>query len=883
MIRRTAAAALGLLLVLAGPGVSALAQEPTEEDRDLAALSVVRAPDAAEDSTIEPSEEPNDTAAAHEAEESLLGTDTGTGMTAPQGPNPGPSAAPPTEMAHLSRTAPLGAMAAVPPASGVCMPLTDTEMFRLLPMPDRYSRTDLHIDTIAKGVLGNDAFEHNMFTYRGEELARHSGIRIELVSGPAHALSFSIEADGRFSYLPMSGYYGADRFEYRLRYTPFASSESFWCSEPVTVTIEDDGHLPQDDSYSVQKDAVLDTNTVVVVCSGFYCGVLRNDRNLPKYPAPLATVASATAGGVTRTVAEFAGGSELRLTRGTLQSLRENGHFRYVPDAGASGTDGFTYTIAGSNRTAAVSITVEGSQPPGPVGTPVGEILQGVEGETLTIAPSRLLKNDPGAQYITHVNGGQPFLLRTHHGTLELEWRSVQENQWYIPALWDLKYTPDPIPGTTGSLDSFFYWVRGSPEPAFVGIAIKNVQRPPVGHDDTAKVYQGQTLTLDVIANDTDPDGDIDRSTARLAPCSETCPGTWSMADGVLSYQPDPSFSGTVTRKYTVQDRVDEGDEGEIGSTEATIRVTVLPAPAVDDRFETDEDTVLTGDVAANDAREAFAGIEGARVEVTDRPTHGELTLSGDQGAFGYMPEPNFFGTDSFRYRWVDGATGKLLSEAAVSVTVHSVNDPPKLSVLDFCLEEDECPDGEVRDVTVGQPVTVSGSLSDPDGDRGVLTIDWHDGTVSDYPYACDAHGCAVEGASSPGGAANGFSATHVYTSVGSDPLRPIQISAADMHGASVKVSTAARVLSVPDPVGPIDPVDQTGPVDPVNPDKLPTQQGPGGPSPTSLVKQTAEGTLARTGDSRTGGAVAALVSLSALAILFGAALWCRSTRRQRV
>ena len=55
-------------------------------------------------------------------------------------------------------------------------------------------------------------------------------------------------------------------------------------------------------------------------------------------------------------------------------------------------------------------------------------------------------------------------------------------------------------------------------------------------------------------------------------------------------------------------------------------------------------------------------------------PTHGTLAFDTD-GSFGYQPDPDWFGQDSFTYR--AEATDGTSSAATVTITVTAVNDPP--------------------------------------------------------------------------------------------------------------------------------------------------------------------------------------------------------------
>ena len=63
---------------------------------------------------------------------------------------------------------------------------------------------DSALSVPSPGVLGNDTG------------ASASSATVTLVSGPSHALSFTLNADGSFSYIPAQDFNGADSFTYRF-------------------------------------------------------------------------------------------------------------------------------------------------------------------------------------------------------------------------------------------------------------------------------------------------------------------------------------------------------------------------------------------------------------------------------------------------------------------------------------------------------------------------------------------------------------------------------------------------------------------------------------------------------------------------------------------
>lgn len=115
-----------------------------------------------------------------------------------------------------------------------------------------------------------------------------------------------------------------------------------------------------------------------------------------------------------------------------------------------------------------------------------------------------------------------------------------------------------------------------------------------------------------------------------------------------------------------------------LGGTDAEGRVTgvveVLAADAgptaADDVGTTDEDVPVTLNVLQNDA----AGTGRLSIQSFTQPSDGTVTL--DDGTLTYRPRADFFGTDGFAYTIVDEA--QRTAQAAVTVTVRPVNDPPR-------------------------------------------------------------------------------------------------------------------------------------------------------------------------------------------------------------
>ena len=92
----------------------------------------------------------------------------------------------------------------------------------------------------------------------------------------------------------------------------------------------------------------------------------------------------------------------------------------------------------------------------------------------------------------------------------------------------------------------------------------KNVAPQAVA--DSLTTAEDTASTIDLLANDTDPDGDP----ISLVGTSGGAHGSVSCAGGLCTYTPAPNFNGSDSFTYTIAD-------GRGGSSSATVNVTVIP------------------------------------------------------------------------------------------------------------------------------------------------------------------------------------------------------------------------------------------------------------------------------------------------------------------
>ena len=236
------------------------------------------------------------------------------------------------------------------------------------------------------------------------------------------------------------------------------------------------------------------------------------------------------------------------------------------------------------------------------------------------------------------------------------------------------------------------------PVRAQVLVRVVDAPESPAAVDDRAETPEDVPAVIDVLANDTDPDGDK----LRVASVSAPEHGAATVVSGGVRYEPDLNWHGEDRFTYRA------ADPGGLTSR-ATVRVTVTPVndppEAVDDEAETLEDVPAVVDVLANDSDPDGDPL---RVVSVGPAAHGMTAVA--EGGVRYASELNWYGTDRFIYTIADPEG--LTATATVTMTVLPVNDPPEAVgvIPDQALEEG------------GAPVTVEllPYFTDVDGD--VLT-----------------------------------------------------------------------------------------------------------------------------------------------------------------
>ena len=240
-------------------------------------------------------------------------------------------------------------------------------------------------------------------------------------------------------------------------------------------------------------------------------------------------------------------------------------------------------------------------------------------------------------------------------------------------------YTP-PADTDTSAPVTFTYTVKDDEgaESNAATVTVTVTEAPnvaPLAADDTPTeaVAIGSSLTIDVLANDTATDAELDVSSV-VTSIETAVPQT----DGTIVYTPpaDTDLSEPAIFTYTVMD-----DNGEESNT-ATVTVTVIAANGIP-IAENDTATVSPGDsiaiaVLANDNDSDSVLSETATVEIVSEPANGSATVQSD-GTVLYTHVVNEHahhtaGSDTFSYKVIDVDNGE---SAPATVTVVIVQSGP--------------------------------------------------------------------------------------------------------------------------------------------------------------------------------------------------------------
>lgn len=330
------------------------------------------------------------------------------------------------------------------------------------------------------------------------------------------------------------------------------------------------------------------------------------------------------------------------VSQATNGAVVSNGtNVTYTPNVDFHGTDTFTYTASdGNGDTATGTVTVKV--------TMVNDIpvTRNTNLTTLedTTASSTLSASDVDGDALTY-----RIVTHSTKGTVTLT--NVTTGA----------YTYTPYPNISGT-DTFGFRANdgtADSSVATVRVTIVPVNDMPVAANDAATTEEDKAITIPVLANDTDIDGDA----LSVVSTTQGANGTVTATGDTVRYTPKANFYGPDTFIYMVSDK-------NGGTSTGTVSITVTAvndAPvAHNGTLTATKDMVASGTLSADDedgdalTYRIVANGDKGTVALTDAAT----------GAYTYLPHPDASGTDTFTFRASDGKTDSDVATVTIAITL---------------------------------------------------------------------------------------------------------------------------------------------------------------------------------------------------------------------
>ncbi len=203
---------------------------------------------------------------------------------------------------------------------------------------------------------------------------------------------------------------------------------------------------------------------------------------------------------------------------------------------------------------------------------------------------------------------------------------------------------------------------------------VNNINDAPQAVDDSATTDEDVAVTIPVLSNDSDIDGD----TLTVTTVSQPSHGTASIEDNTrIVYTPGENWSGNDSFTYTISD-------GNGGTSQANVQVqvnAVNDAPVVSD---IPDQTIDEGQTFATIQLDDYVS------DVDNTPAEMTWTYSGNHDlqvsidanhvATITIPDSNWYGSETITFRATD--PGGLSDSNAAVFTVNNVDDAPVVSTI---------------------------------------------------------------------------------------------------------------------------------------------------------------------------------------------------------
>ncbi|WIM95009.1 Ig-like domain-containing protein [Actinoplanes oblitus] len=225
----------------------------------------------------------------------------------------------------------------------------------------------------------------------------------------------------------------------------------------------------------------------------------------------------------------------------------------------------------------------------------------------------------------------------------------------------DRSITYTPAAGWSGT-DTFRYTAddpNGGSGTATVTVTTANAA--PVAADDMVNTPTNTPVTVDVLQNDLDPNGDPLTVDGVTQPPPTDGTVTFTATD--VTFTPDPVFAGPTTFTYTVSD-----PSGDTATAVVSVDVENAKPTAADDLFPVSYPAAQAGAVLPAAANDTDPNNDPLTVTAAGQPAPGAGTTSLSGGLIAYTAPPRFSGTATFSYTVSDGRGGTNTAQVTVVV-----------------------------------------------------------------------------------------------------------------------------------------------------------------------------------------------------------------------
>ena len=246
-----------------------------------------------------------------------------------------------------------------------------------------------------------------------------------------------------------------------------------------------------------------------------------------------------------------------------------------------------------------------------------------------------------------------------------------------------------PQGGYNGPVPAVTYEVSdgATASSATLNITVNAVNDAPSAVTDIVSTSEDTPVTIDVIANDSDADGDrLTVIAVAGQPISIGSPvvlpgGVVSLnPDGTLTLTPDANFSGPLNFGYTISD----GTSSSTGSVAANVTAVNDAPVASNDLASTAIGVAVSIAVLANDRDPEGEVLTLAGASVAN-PSQGSVSVNAD-GTLQFMPAAGFSGIATINYVVADSSGASSTGSATVNV---GTNTPPTGRDATLVLPED--------------------------------------------------------------------------------------------------------------------------------------------------------------------------------------------------